>query len=78
MKNVTIALDEHVADWARVWAAKHRTSVSRMLGHILAEKMAQEERYDTAMNGYLRRHPGPLSSGHGGRPYPMRDSLHER
>jgi hypothetical protein len=39
MKNVTIVLDERVADWARIEAAKRRTSVSRMVGEMLAEKM---------------------------------------
>ena len=48
MKNVTVTLDDRVADWARVWAAQHRTSVSRMLGNLLAEKMAQDERYAAA------------------------------
>jgi hypothetical protein len=32
VKNVTILLDEPVADWARIEAAKRRTSVSRMVG----------------------------------------------
>jgi len=37
MKNVTLALPDAVAQWARVWAAKHDTSVSRMLGNMLQE-----------------------------------------
>ena len=45
MRNVTITLDDAVADWSRVWAAKHQTSVSRMLGELPAEKMAEEESY---------------------------------
>lgn len=77
MKNVTITLDERVAEWSRVWAARHQTSVSRMLGELLAEKMAQEERYAEAMNAYLASVPvRGLSEPGGG--YPSRDALHER
>ena len=78
MKNVTITLDDQVADWARVWAAQHRTSVSRMLGNLLAEKMAQDERYAAAMNDYLAAAPESISAGMRGRAYPRRDAAHER
>jgi hypothetical protein len=60
MKNVTIVLDEKVADWARVEAAKRRTSVSRMLGEMLAEKMRQEDAYEHAMNRFLAFKPQKL------------------
>jgi plasmid stability protein len=49
MKNVTITLDEDVARWARVWAARHDTSVSRISGELLQEHMRQEEGYEAAM-----------------------------
>ena len=49
MKNLTVSLKENVALWARVWAAKHNTSVSRMLGDFLEEKMEEEEGYQLAM-----------------------------
>jgi predicted HicB family RNase H-like nuclease len=42
MKNVTITLDEEVARWARIKAATQETSVSRLVGEILKEKMEQE------------------------------------
>jgi hypothetical protein len=60
VKNVTIVLDEKVADWARVEAAKRRTSVSRMLGEMLAEKMRQEDSYEKAMNQFLAFKPEKL------------------
>ena len=60
MKNVTIVLDEKVADWARIEAAKRRTSVSRMVGEILAEKMRQEDGYEKAMNQFLAFKPEKL------------------
>ncbi len=79
MKNITITLEEHVANWSRVWAARHQTSVSRMLGELLAEKMAQEERYTEAMNAYLSVGPAPIAADLGAEhPYPARESLHER
>ena len=55
MKNVTITMADEVADWARVEAAKRNTSVSRMLGDLLAEKMRQEDAYERAMNEYADR-----------------------
>ena len=38
MKNVTITLEENVAKWAKVWAAKNDSSLSRMLGNDLKKK----------------------------------------
>ncbi len=39
MKNVTILLDEETVRWARIHAAEHNTSVSRLVGELLREKM---------------------------------------
>jgi hypothetical protein len=41
MKNVTITLDEDVAHWARVEAAKAGKSLSRWIGDHLEEQMRQ-------------------------------------
>jgi hypothetical protein len=60
MKNLTIVLDEKVADWARIEAARRRTSVSRMVGEMLAEKMRQEDAYEKAMNQFLSLKPEKL------------------
>lgn len=79
MRNVTITLDDSTAEWARVWAARHRTSVSRLLGELLAEKMRQEEGYHAAMESFLAAGPRPLTdTSDAERPYPIRESLHER
>jgi hypothetical protein len=48
MKNVTITLEERVARWARLRAAELNTSVSRLVGEMLAEAMRQERAYDAA------------------------------
>lgn len=76
MKNVTVSLSEEVARWSRVWAAEHNTSVSRMLGLFLKEKMDSEKQYFQAMNSFLNREPVMLKEK--GESYSSRDSLHER
>jgi hypothetical protein len=39
LRNVTVTLEEEVAQWARIEAAKRDTSVSRLLGELLKERM---------------------------------------
>jgi len=73
MKNVTITLEEDVARWARIYAAKHNTSVSQLLGEILKEKMAQEDEYEAALSRYLSRRITIRSKGR----YPKREDLHD-
>ena len=55
MKNVTITLEENVAKWAKVWAAKHDSSLSRMLGNELKTKMKLDLDYDRAKESFLAR-----------------------
>jgi hypothetical protein len=76
MRNVTITLENDVAKWARVWAAKRDTSVSRLLGNVLKEKMEQEQGYELAMQKYLSHSPTALKKPED--QYPNRASLHER
>lgn len=76
MRNVTITLEEAVLRWARVWAARHDTSVSRLVGDLLRERMREEEGYEAAMNRFLARKPVLLKRE--GARYPARDDLHER
>ncbi len=76
MKNVTVSLPEEVARWSRVWAAEHNTSVSRMLGLFLKEKMDSEKQYFQAMNSFINKEPVMLKEK--GESYSSRDSLHER
>ena len=72
MKNVTVTMDEDVARWAKVHAAKIDLSLSRMLGEILKEKMRVEEDYEQALNRFfsrplrvLRERSDPLPSREG-------------
>lgn len=75
-KNITVSLPVDVARWARVLAAEHDTSVSRMLGDLLCEHMEKEQAYDAAMRSYLERRPRKLKSP--GEQYPARDAVHGR
>jgi len=76
MKNVTITLEEDVARWARVWAAEHDTSVSRILGETLKEKMQNERSYGRAQTRYFSRAAQPLKQS--AQKYPAREELYER
>ena len=76
MKNVTVTLDDDVLRWAKVWAAQHETSVSRMLGEELRRKMLSEEQYERARRRFQAKSPKSLKPE--GAPYPSRDSLYER
>jgi hypothetical protein len=42
LRNVTVTLEEDVAQWARIEAVRRDTSVSRLLGALLKERMAPE------------------------------------
>jgi len=76
MKNVTITLDEEVALWARIRAAERDTSVSRLVGEMLREKILEERSYQTEMQQYLSRQPKRLKRA--GTKYPRREELHGR
>jgi hypothetical protein len=40
LRNVTVTLEEDVAKWARIEAARRDTSVSQLLGALLKERMS--------------------------------------
>lgn len=73
-RNVTVSLEEEVALWARLEAARRDTSVSRLLGGLLREQMAREKTYERAMRSALRRAPFLKTDGR----YLSRAELHER
>ena len=75
MKNVTVSMEEGVAEWARLEAARRNTSVSRLVGELLAEKMRHNDEYERAMNDWLSRKRKYKSDG---RAYVKRESLHDR
>ena len=76
MKNVTITLDEQTASWARIEAARQDTSVSRLVGQMLRERMERDDAYDAAMRHFRAVRPVPLKRR--SERYPPREALHER
>ena len=76
MKNVTITLDEKVAAWARIRAAEKETSLSRLVGEMLREKMLADETYQTSMKDFLSKSPCLIKNP--GTKYPKREKVYER
>jgi hypothetical protein len=76
MKNVTITMDEEVARWARIRAAELETSVSRLVGQMLKEKMLADQTYEKARDQYLAQSPQALKKAK--EKYPPRQDLYER
>lgn len=74
MKNVTVTMEDSVADWARMEAARRNTSVSRLIGEMLAEKMRHDDAYERAMREALQFKSFGTSDGR----YPTRDELYDR
>jgi len=74
MKNVTITMDDKVADWARVEAARRNTSLSRLVGELLAEKMRRDDTYERAMREALEFKSWGASDGH----YLTREQMYTR
>lgn len=75
MKNVTITMEESVAEWARIEAAKRNTSVSRLVGEMLAEKMQRTDAYQRGMSDWLGKARTWQSDGAA---YPSRLATYER
>lgn len=75
MRNLTIVVEEEVARWARIKAAERDLSLSRLVGEMLRDRMAEDRSYEAAMRDYLSRRPAKLKRT--GR-YPSREALHER
>jgi hypothetical protein len=74
LRNVTVTLEEDVARWARIEAARRDTSVSQLLGALLKERMSAQEGYDKAMRRALARKPFLRSNGR----YLTREEAHDR
>ncbi len=72
MKNVTITVEDDALEWVRIEAAKRNTSVSRMVGQMIAEKMRTNDAYVIAMREALKFEPWGPSDG----PYLTRDEIY--
>lgn len=76
LRNVTITLDEQTAAWVRLHAARHDTSVSRIVGEMLREKMRGAREYEAAMRRFLAKPAAPLTRR--GQRLPSRDEINDR
>ena len=74
LRNVTITLEEDLARWARIEAARNDTSVSRFLAGMLRDRMIEKSNYDAAKARALARKPFPKSDGR----YLTREEVHDR
>ena len=74
LRNITITLEENVARWARIEAAKKDTSVSRLLAEVLKQHMHEKNGYETAMRRALARRPFLKTDSR----YLSREEVHER
>jgi hypothetical protein len=74
LRNITITLEESIARWARIEAARRDTSISRLLAGILKERMLEEDAYQAAMGRALKRKPFLKTSGK----YLSREEVHDR
>lgn len=76
LRNVTVTLEEETARWARMEAARQDTSVSKLLGEMLRERMAEDTAYASAMARYMAQSPGIHRTAD--TPLPTRDELYDR
>jgi len=74
MKNVTVTMEDDVADWARMEAARRNTSVSRLIGELLADKMRHDDAYERVMREELEFKSIGTSDGR----YLTREELYDR
>jgi hypothetical protein len=74
LRNITITLEENLARWARIEAARSDTSVSRFLAEILKERMMQKDDYEAAKRRALARKPFLKTDGR----YLSREQAHDR
>jgi len=73
MKNVTVTMEDSVAEWARLEAARRNTSVSRLVGEVLAEKMRHDDAYERAFRDWQQKKRTWKSDGS---PYPKREEIY--
>ncbi len=74
LRNITVTLEDDIARWARVEAARKDTSVSRYLAEVLKERMLEQDTYNGARRRALARKPFRTTDGH----YLSREEVHDR
>jgi hypothetical protein len=71
MKNVTITVDDAALEWVRIEAARRNTSVSKLVGEMVLDKMRHDDAYTRAQRDWEADSSGFNS---GGLAYPQRTS----
>jgi len=73
-RRIRLTLEENVARWLHLEAARNNTSVSGFVSGILEERMRVAANYEAAKNRALARKPFLKS----GCPYLTREAVHDR
>ena len=74
LRNVTVTMEEDVAKWARMEAARRDMSVSRLMSEIVIQEMSHGDDYEQAKQGFLAEMPLLKTDGK----YPSREEAHDR
>ncbi len=74
LRNITVTVEEDVARWARLEAARQEKSVSRLLAGLLKDRMEATTSYERAMRRALARKPFLMTDGR----YLSREEAHDR
>jgi hypothetical protein len=72
LRNITVTLEEDLARWARIEAAREDTSVSQLLATLLRQRMREQDSYTQSMRRFLARKPFPKTDGK----YPKREEIY--
>ncbi len=70
MKNVTITVEDATLEWVRIEAARRNTSVSRLVGEMLTDKMQFDDAYARAQREWVA---DTSSFSSVGKTYPRRE-----
>lgn len=73
---MTITLSEQAAEWARIEAARRDTSVSKLVGEMIEQRMRHTDDYERARRLYFSVQPRMMSAP--GDRYPTRDEIYTR
>jgi hypothetical protein len=76
MRNMTITLSDAAAEWARIEAARRDTSVSRLVGEMIEQKMKRADEYERARREFMSIKPQVLRAPEDR--YPSRDEVYVR
>ena len=74
LRNITITLEEDLARWTRIEAAREDTSVSQFLAELLRQRRRENNDYERAKLEALARPPFLNTDGK----YLSREEVHER